>query len=430
MSDRNRISWLESFSYRSFQFIGFVLATYFASIQVADYWKNENASLISFTKYHTTKNDKDPTFSICYTPVDMSLYYYLYQEEKIKEHLGINASIYNSMIMGYEPLNTLKNFTLLEFDEAKWDLQIYMLGSYGAYGHTDNTIKYWDLEGYNISEIPFYVAYQDYTQLCITRSEFNEIDGIVSYEKIFLNTENWDGELSLFIHYPGQLTTKVATRRTNHDPNKVLDIELSSERALELTRYDLGIRQVQVLRRRQTSEFSCNDDLDGNVDMRWREAAMQKVGCIPTYWKHLDQSNIFQEKGMADCKTDGDYYNMNIIISDASHDFESSCTWPSLSSSVLQKNRRKSDSPHSIIVKNYDKYKRIHLHNSTLMISITHESDHYMEIWHVQEICFEDVWSQIGGIIGIFLGYSLTNIPGFFFDGASGIRNIVRHILR
>ena len=97
MSDRNRISWLESFSYRSFQFIGFVLATYFASIQVADYWKNENASLISFTKYHTTKNDKYPTFSICYTPGDPFYYEYLYQEEKIKEYLGINASIYNSI---------------------------------------------------------------------------------------------------------------------------------------------------------------------------------------------------------------------------------------------------------------------------------------------------------------------------------------------
>ena len=192
MSDQNRMSWLESFSYRSFQFIGFLLATYFASIQLADYWKNENASLISFTKYHTTKNDKYPTFSICYTPGDIFYYEYLYQEEKIKEYLGINASIYNSMMMGFEPLNRLKTFTLLEFDAAKWDLLIYMLGSYGAYEHMDKTIKYWDFEGYNISEIPFYVAYQDFTQLCITRSEFYEIDGIVSYENLFLNTENWD----------------------------------------------------------------------------------------------------------------------------------------------------------------------------------------------------------------------------------------------
>ena len=149
---------------------------------------------------------------------------------------------------------------------------------------------------------------------------------------------------------------------------------------------------------------------------------MEKVGCVPTYWKHLDQSKIFQEKGMSDCKTHGDYNNLSNIIMDASHDFESSCTWPTLSSSILQKGRRKSD---SIIVKTDDKYKLSH---GPLMITITHESDHYMEIWHVQEICFEDVWSQIGGIIGIFLGYSLTNIPGFFFDGASGIKNLFRRI--
>ena len=151
---------------------------------------------------------------------------------------------------------------------------------------------------------------------------------------------------------------------------------------------------------------------------------MQKVGCIPTYWKNLEQSKFFQEKGMLDCKARGDYNNLSNIIVDAAHDFESSCTWPSLSSIILQKGRRQSD---STIVKMDDNYNLIH---SSLMISITYESDHYMEIWHVQEICFEDVWSQIGGIIGIFLGYSLTNIPGFFFDGASGIKNIFRRIFR
>ena len=419
MSDEHRMSWLESFSYRSFQFIGFLLATYFASIQLADYWKNESASLISFTKYHTTKDDKYPTFSICYTPGDALYWDHLYDEEKTKKHLGIDASTYESMIMGVEPLNSLKNLSLLEFDEAKWDLQIYMLQQYAAYEDMYKVIKYWDLESYNISEIPFYVAYQDFTQLCITRSEFYEIDGIVSYENLYLDTENWDGELSLYIHYPGQLITKAASRKANYDPNKILDITLSSERALEINRYILGIRQMQVLRRRHTSEFSCNTDVDSNVDMRWKEAVIENVGCIPTYWKNLDQSKIFQEKRLRDCQNHWDYDNMSHIIVDASHDYEPSCTWPSLSSSMIQKNLTKSES--AIVNISYD---------NTLTISIAHESDHYMEIRHVQEICFEDVWSQIGGIIGIFLGYSLTNIPEFFFYGVTGMKNSFRRIFR
>ena len=419
MSDEHRMSWLESFSYRSFQFIGFLLATYFASIQVADYWKNESASLISFTKYHTTKDDKYPTFSICYTPSDAIYWDHLYDEEKTKKHLGIDASTYESMIMGVEPLNKSKIFSLLEFDEAKWDLQIYMLQQYAAHEDMYKAIKYWDLEGYNISEIPFYVAYQDFTQLCITRSEFYEIDGIVSYENLYLDTENWDGELSLYIHYPGQLITKAASRKANYDPSKVIDITLSSERALEINRYHLGIRQVQVLRRRQTSKFICNDDVDSNVDMRWREAAIEKVGCIPTYWKNLDQSEKFQERRLEDCQNHWEYDDMSHIILDVSHDFEPSCTWPSLSSSIIQKKLRQSES--AIVNISYD---------NTLTISIAHESDHYMEIRHVQEICFEDVWSQIGGIIGIFLGYSLINIPEFFFYGVTGMKNSFRRIFR
>ena len=48
-------------------------------------------------------------------------------------YLGIDVFTYESMIWGVEPLNSLKNFSLLEFDEAKWDLQIYMLQQYAAY---------------------------------------------------------------------------------------------------------------------------------------------------------------------------------------------------------------------------------------------------------------------------------------------------------
>ena len=62
-----------------------------------------------------TKDDKYPTFSICYVPGDPIYYEYLYQEEKTKEYLGINASIYNSLIMGDEPLNRLKNFSSFQY---------------------------------------------------------------------------------------------------------------------------------------------------------------------------------------------------------------------------------------------------------------------------------------------------------------------------
>lgn len=63
----------------------------------------------------------------------------------------------------------------------------------------------------------------------------------------------------------------------------------------------INISQVSILRRRYDSRTRCNQDLGSNVDMRWREAIMTKMKCIPTYWKNLDQSIEFSRIGYKAC---------------------------------------------------------------------------------------------------------------------------------
>ena len=100
-----------------------------------------------------------------------------------------------------------------------------------------------------------------------------------------LDSNNWIGELEIFIHYPGQIMTKLYKRAT-------LSIDLS-EPILITPKYLIGVSQVQILRKRPDSSINCNSDLDSNLDMRWRESIMNTTNCIPTYWKTLEKSSNF-----------------------------------------------------------------------------------------------------------------------------------------
>ena len=46
-----------------------------------------------------------------------------------------------------------------------------------------------------------------------------------------------------------------------------------------------------------------------------------------------------------------------------------------------------------------------------LVLDFVYMEDFYQEIINVRDFGFESFWSGIGGFVGIFLGYSLLQIP-------------------
>ena len=47
----------------------------------------------------------------------------------------------------------------------------------------------------------------------------------------------------------------------------------------------------------------------------------------------------------------------------------------------------------------------------TLRISVKYQNKTYEEIINEREIGFENLWSSIGGFVGIFVGTSLSQVP-------------------
>ena len=365
-----------------FHLIGILLATYFVTKQILHYGKNHDKSSFHFKRYHTTKEDNYPTFSICFV-ADDRYPITLYQDDIINNTLNVETIVYQNMMIG-KTIGTT-NFSLLQYDDAKWDLRI-MLNSYQMNDKLKQ-LRYWDDE-MEIWKSPFYIGYQDPFQICMTRNSTFEPGKTMYVEYLRLDTRNWIGEFQLFIHYPGQLMTQIYRRPT-------LSIDLT-DLLLVKPSYSIGVSQLQILRKRQDSSIGCNSDLDSTLDMRWREEIMISTNCIPTYWKYLNRSMNFQDRKINDCITSQDYSNLADVLSGFDEiNYEQSCIWPTIITNFKQNSGNQSV--------------------SDLRIDIFHESEYYIEIRHSKEIKIDELWSQIGGLIGIFLGYSLLHVPNIVF---------------
>ena len=94
------------------------------------------------------------------------------------------------------------------------------------------------------------------------------------------------GDLEVYIHYPGQLMAVF-------DSDPKLSINVSSLSNV-IHCPTLEVSQLQVLRKRVDGRQHCNKDIMSDVDIRWREAVIDNVGCIPTYWKSLNISDTIR----------------------------------------------------------------------------------------------------------------------------------------
>ena len=380
---------------RSFATICFFLAGYYMLSQVVEYLKNEDVSVFSYKRYNDAPREKYPTFSICLWPsIDDILEYgnNLYQEQTIQRNLNMSGVDYFDMLTGSSFRGDgLTNFSLLQFDEAKWELS-KMISTYVAYSNQEEPLVYWDTEISNTS-VPtflFYPGYQSPDRFCFTRNNSYFPSKRIHTEIVHLDVEDWIGDLFVYLHYPGELMNVIG-----QGERKKLRLQNSNLNGKKLK---IGITQLQVLKRRHDSRVPCNKDLESNVDMRWRESVMSIVGCIPTYWRGLPQSVSFQALNFDDCTRSQQYksfFDYNLYTTDPNITYDPSCTWPTIYSNLLFE----------------DTNNRI----QNFMFELKHESQYYVEVKNLKATTFDDLWCQIGGLVGVFLGCSLIQFPDFLF---------------
>ena len=353
-------------------------------LQILRYYKNKDTSSISYKRFNASPYDLYPAFSICFQD-DMGGIYdsqYLNNTARITRldytnmlagTYGPGANIYNSELNGLG----IKTLSGLDLQNSTMNFQD-TFRQFFAYNEKVH-------KSFAKESMPFYISYQDPTKVCFTRrTEYKK--GLIRKTDLLwlekfevLKVLSFRTKLTIYIHHHGQLIRSF---------NKAaLDVSLNKRSLNKLNQYiKISLVHVSVLRKRHNANEPCNPDLHDD-DEKLRTQIMDKVGCVPPYWKH------FQTKPMTlkDCNSSLQLQKMYGLIKHYKRVMDTYDP-PCEEMNIVYTVQREGAPLYPAIL-------------------FTYIGDMYEEIINEKVFGFEMFWSSIGGIIGIFLGYSLSQIP-------------------
>ena len=191
------------------------------------------------------------------------------------------------------------------------------------------------------------------------------------------------GLIRVYIHLPGQL--KRNFRKPNFEVR--LDRNVYNQRSFEVS---VDIQYVSVLQKRPDANKKC-DSMNKNDDKYFNERIIQEIKCIPTYWK-LDFLNDTQFNL---CNTSSQLKQAYKLIKGSNDVFSKYAVPCDEFLGVIK------------IVRNTI----IGQERNGMLLKVSYKTETFQNVQNVQDFDFESFFSGTGGYVGIFLGYSLLQIP-------------------
>ena len=359
------------------------------------YLQNKDSSIISQKTFNDGPDNMYPTFSICLKGNDI----YWRNEQDLFDMSGMTSLQYSNMLKGENGLRYKYNETTrLYFKEHINDSSILKLEYTGMFLQSSDVIvgtHFLALDniqstryGYgeraaNLQDIPFHIGHQAADEICFTRnssfeSGLKRVYDEVLLNRMLLNTGNHRRlETKIIFHYPGQLIERL------NSPTHQIKLENMDHKNMF---WEGKITQVSVLKNRPDHFLYCYDGIVSD-DTRFRYEVIRNVKCLPPYWKNIDHDN----DEMNFCESIESFKEIQNMISSYKETLKDrSCT--SMATLVLQDKTFREDVTH-------------------ITIKVSYMEQSYQETENIQDFSFESFFSSLGGFIGIFLGYSMLQIP-------------------
>ena len=381
------------------------------------FMENSDSSFILIKKINQEPADKYPTFSLCFNGAN----FHWYHDNNIFSTYGINATQFELMLKGekairYEPLLSprlyrkvpviMKNATDFPLDQFYLQNTDFIQELHYVTNNEVNDLSYTKgINRNNDSRPAMYLSYQSAEMICYTRNSTDPLKSLRSYDLLTFNSLLIsDGlyaetNIAIYIHYPGQLLWSFAkpfenpkwsssfsdlfTQLKNNSNPKILEFEIS---------------QMRVLRKRENAEIPCNKGIQ-NYDDYLKEKIIEHLGCIPIYFT---MSTLPNELILKECQTSDElaqaynYLNNYRVILEAN---EKPCD------ELVFVSRHFIDSNPATKPKD-------------ISVKIQYTQDYFEEINYLEAFNFETFFSNVGGFVGIFLGYSIMQVPeliGYIF---------------
>ena len=362
------------------------------------YIENENSTAIIYKKFHEKYEDKYPTYSVCFKGTNFHWFnglniYNAFElrveqyEMMLKGNLAFRYE-YDSSLKLFRKMPTLiRNGSNVRFNEFHVKISDFLLEA-NFKTLEENHSRFFGREGKHFGDDPpFNINYQTPEMICFARhSTF--VQNLIRMEDLLILNRNLiknvmyaNAELQIFIHYPGQLIQSLAIPSfhlsfPDFQPNKLLSFKLT---------------QSTIIRRRSDYREPCNSAIQ-DYDIYLMNAVVNNTECIPSYWKEFVQGDSI----LVLCTTQHQHQMV----------YEKIRNWKN----IIKDHDRPCIDMHTIVGSNWLDMKGTQK-SDEIHIQFNYQEQYYQEIKYLPDFDLETFISNIGGFLGIFLGYSMLQIP-------------------
>ena len=403
-----------------FQLTCFVLAAYMVFIQLKTYFANNDLSIIAYKNFQNEAEDIFPTFSICALGGSWIL-----EDRSMPKNLSTDT--YISILTGN--LDPKSAYTELQFDDVTIDINKFITDSYTLTDKGERIIRSkGSAYGKQSSSSSLQISHLDPNKVCVTKEDFQK-NALVEKDFIEMNMigglhsfrlRNSFLDINLYIHQKGQLMRTLKHPSYHLDKRHIRHIKEKQEKSRYPLKQEIKMRvvYVDVLRKRKNSNIPCNPALQ-NEDNQIRHSIVDAVGCIPAFTRpFLNPSLLLNESAINSTCNRAQYRRISQLYTN----FLQTKEWYTQPCSRMNTIVTTADS----ITENKPLLTDLFL--ATLKPSFTIEftleylTGSYRETVNKLDFDIATLWSQIGGFIGIFLGYSLLQVPELVGNGLRIIR--------
>ena len=392
-----------------FDVICFLLALYMTLKMIGRFREDRNATSIAYQQYDNTLDGQYPSFSVCFRGNGL----YKFDASTIFKAYGLHSSDYENLLLGQPAFrydynhssrlyskflvsedvksqDTLKDVVHVSFELSEIIQQVSFVNTdhkarVFTNKNTNQSLWFGNNEGISIAQVLeeplFHIGYQTQNLVCVTRdssvdSALNRLKDSVTLDMSLLDS---DTEVAILIHYPGQLTRSLDspsfTSVSDYVRNKSSIFKIS---------------QSTLLKKRSISDQPCDHNIE-NHDLYLQESVNNETGCIVPFWEKISTKN----SSLDECNSPKQLKRVNEKREDYKKmldDHEEPCI----------------DMFNSVV---WNWLENVYTCDKCFFVEIQYLEKYYEEIQQLKDFDFQDFISNLGGFIGIFLGYSMMQIP-------------------
>ena len=362
--------------------------------------ENDDSTTIHFRQFNLSPKDKYPTFTICFTGTEL----YWNIEEAIFNRTELTPDMFGKMLKGQDSFSYQYNHTSMLYSKVPVEMTDHTIMDVDGLSlkvpeiltGLEYRTDYDEASIHNGSEkmgkqrngMLFQVSYNTSETICYTRVSDDSLGTLRTYDwlefdsHVFGNDKYEDVDLRVFVHHPYQLM------RSFHRPvfrSKLGNRKKSANTDDFSKMLRITITKITTLRKRSGSNVPCDEQLVDD-DAKFQSQLIKHINCTPVYWRRDDlPQQISQSKA---CLQDADYFIQEY------KEILASYTQPCVQMEIFSKFDTQEENP-----------------SDNPRIMFMYEPKDYEEIQNTEDFDLESFVSGVGGFIGIFLGYSILQLP-------------------